>query len=327
MSSSAPPPRARRTASWTFNANGANGNYNTKTDSVTITINKAEATVNVNGDTYIYDGKAHGATGTAKGVNGEDLSSLLNLGDSFTNVPGGTATWSFAGNGNYKPASGTASIVITKATQTITFGTLTNKTLADKSFAVSATGGGSGNAVTFSVENSTGICSVSGNTVSILGVGKCTIVASQAGNTNYEAATNKASVYITYGSAYSGLLAPINITGTRSSFKLGSTIPVKFKLTAPDGTAIANTVNKLVVSKVNNTPEVAVNESLYSDTPTTGNTFRYDSTGAQYIFNLSTKNVHTNPDGSTVTFTAGTWYLKVQLSDGTVQTTTIDIQK
>lgn len=67
------------------------------------------------------DGNAHGATGSATGVNGEDLSSLLNLGASFTNVPGGTAHWTFAGNADYAPASGDVSITITRATPTITW--------------------------------------------------------------------------------------------------------------------------------------------------------------------------------------------------------------
>jgi hypothetical protein len=67
----------------------------------------------------IYDGAAHGATGSAAGVNSEDLSGLLSLGSSFTNVPGGTANWSFAGNGNYNAQSGSVAITINKANATI----------------------------------------------------------------------------------------------------------------------------------------------------------------------------------------------------------------
>ncbi len=54
------------------------------------------------------------------GVNGEALSGL-NLGASFTNVPGGTANWTFTdATGNYNNASGTAAIVISKADATVT---------------------------------------------------------------------------------------------------------------------------------------------------------------------------------------------------------------
>ena len=58
----------------------------------------------------MYDGSAHGATGSCLGINGETLTGL-NLGASFTDVPGGTATWSFT-NTNYDSESGSVPIVI-----------------------------------------------------------------------------------------------------------------------------------------------------------------------------------------------------------------------
>jgi hypothetical protein len=104
------------TAHWSFNGGT---NYNSTSGTASISISKADATITVNGYTGVYDGDAHGATGAANGVKGENLDGLLNLGDQFTDVPGGTANWSFAGNGNYKSAAGTASIVISKANATI----------------------------------------------------------------------------------------------------------------------------------------------------------------------------------------------------------------
>ena len=71
------------------------------------------------GYTGVYDGAAHGATGTATGIGGVDLSAGLTLGATFTNVPGGTATWTFTGGTNYNDQSGTAAIVIAKADATI----------------------------------------------------------------------------------------------------------------------------------------------------------------------------------------------------------------
>src|SRR6185295_5406904 len=107
------------TASWTFDGNG---NYNPASGTAAIVISKADAHVTVNGYTGVYDGNAHGATGSAAGVESSpaDLTSLLHLGASFTNVPGGTASWTFDGNGNYNPASGTAAIVISKADAHVT---------------------------------------------------------------------------------------------------------------------------------------------------------------------------------------------------------------
>jgi hypothetical protein len=56
--------------------------------------------------------------------------------------------------------------------------------------ALSATGGGSGNPVTFSVDpaSGAGVCTVSGATVSYTAVGSCVIDANQAGNATYAAA-------------------------------------------------------------------------------------------------------------------------------------------
>src|SRR5204862_3616138 len=68
-----------------------------------------------------YSGAAHTATGTATGVAGEDLSSLLDLtGTTHTRVGDYTAdAWSFAGNSNYNSASGTVSDNISRATLVI----------------------------------------------------------------------------------------------------------------------------------------------------------------------------------------------------------------
>src|SRR4030095_5132115 len=57
-------------------------------------INKVDPTCTVNGFTGPYDGAAHGATGSCKGV-GDVVLTGLDLGSSFTNVPGGTANWTF----------------------------------------------------------------------------------------------------------------------------------------------------------------------------------------------------------------------------------------
>ena len=98
------------TDTWTFT--DATGNYENASGTVSDSIAKADATVTVNGYTGVYDGAAHGATGTATGVGGVDLSTGLTLGATFTNVPGGTANWTFNGGTNYNNQSGSVAIVI-----------------------------------------------------------------------------------------------------------------------------------------------------------------------------------------------------------------------
>jgi hypothetical protein len=100
-------------AHWTF---AGDANYNAAEGTAAITIERADATIEVSGFNGTYDGAPHGATGRATGVNGENLSGLLDLSATFTNVPGGTAHWSFGGGTNYNAASGDVAITINKAT-------------------------------------------------------------------------------------------------------------------------------------------------------------------------------------------------------------------
>ena len=131
--------------------------------------------------------------------------------------------------------------------------------------------------------------------------------------------------------AYSGIQQPINNTSTgtaKSAFKLGSTVPVKFQLRCGT-TPINNAVAKLWVSKIDNKPDEAVNEAISTNSPDTGNLFRVtDTATGTYQFNLSTKSGYVNPDQSTTSFSLGTYYMYIQLNDGTkFQAAQIDFNK
>ena len=116
------------------------------------------------------------------------------------------------------------------------------------------------------------------------------------------------------------------MSGTSSVFKLGSTIPVKFTL-ACGQTSYGNAVANLFVKKSDSTVAGDVNEAVSTSASTTGNLFRYDATGGQYIFNLSTKNGYTDASGNTQAFSAGTWTITIKFADGTTKTATFDIKK
>ena len=77
------------------------------------------------------------------------------------------------------------SFTVAKASQTISFGALADKTYGDSPFAVSASAS-SGLPVSFSVQS--GPATINGSTVTITGAGMVTVRAAQAGNTNYNAA-------------------------------------------------------------------------------------------------------------------------------------------
>jgi hypothetical protein len=94
-----------------------------------------------------------------------------------------------AGNGTYNAApTVTVNFTIVKAAQTITFDpSVTTVPYSPTGFTVSATAS-SGLTVSFA-STTLSVCTVSGMTVSTLETGQCTIVASQAGNADYNAAT------------------------------------------------------------------------------------------------------------------------------------------
>jgi hypothetical protein len=108
------------------------------------------------------------------------------------------------------------------------------------------------------------------------------------------------------GSAGHQVLQPINADGS-SSFKKGSTVPVKFRVCDALGNPIgaADVVSAFrFVKKVNGTVESTVNEDPISTTPDTA--FRWDPTGKLWIYNLNTKSLSSGY----------TYYYSIDLNDG-----------
>jgi uncharacterized repeat protein (TIGR02543 family) len=125
-----------------------------------------------------------------------------------------TGTLSITDNASNSPQSVSLSGTGYLIPQTILFGTAPSVVVGGTG-TVSATGGASGNAVTFSSTTS-GVCTVSGNTVTGVIAGTCTIAANQLGNTNYGAAT-QATQNITIQPIYT-----ISYNGNGNS---GGTVP------------------------------------------------------------------------------------------------------
>ena len=87
-------------------------------------------------------------------------------------------------------------------------------------------------------------------------------------------------------------------------YKLGRTIPVKFRLTDVSDNFISNAVAKLYVAKIKN-GVVGIDEIPFSSSNADNNNqFRYDNTDNQYIYNLDTN-----------LMSQGFWQLKIILDD------------
>src|SRR6185369_12330876 len=93
---------------------------NATNGSVSDSIGKAAAAIVVTPYGVVYDGAAHTATGTAKGVKAEALAGLNLAGTTHTNAGSYSDTWTFTDvTGNYLNASAGLIDVITKAPATI----------------------------------------------------------------------------------------------------------------------------------------------------------------------------------------------------------------
>ena len=96
-------------------------------------------------------------------------------------------TASQPGNSTYSAApSVTRSFMVSKAAQAITFGAMGNVMLGVTPFSINATST-SGLTVAFA-SNTTSVCTVAGNVVTLVATGTCSITSSQTGNANYTAA-------------------------------------------------------------------------------------------------------------------------------------------
>jgi hypothetical protein len=127
-------------------------------------------------------------------------------------------TASQAGDGNYLPASAARTVVVGKSGQGITFATISDRTLGDAPITLNATAS-SGLPVSYS--SSSDKVTINGSTVTLIKAGRPTILANQAGNSNYLAATtaqrifciNPAKPVITVGSGENPVLTSSNNDG------------------------------------------------------------------------------------------------------------------
>jgi hypothetical protein len=154
------------------------------------------------------------------------------------------------GNANYAAAAPVnQSFQVTQESQTIIFGALSNQALGTAPFTLSATAS-SGLRVSFNSQT-TGICTVSGTTVTLVNVGTCTIQATQAGNANYAAATPvNQSLQVTQESQTIAFGALSNQALGTSPFTLSATassgLAVSFASTTPAVCTVSGTTVTLV---------------------------------------------------------------------------------
>jgi hypothetical protein len=172
-------------------------------------------------------------------------------GNTVTLTGAGTVTLAAdqPGNANYLPAQKiTTNFIVSRATQNITpFGIIPGHTYGDGSFSISSLNASSGLPTALSIKS--GPASISGNTVTLAGVGTVTVAANQAGNANYNAAPEvTTSFVVSRASQTISSFSPIpsQVLGA-PSFSIGSLtassgLPVTLSIKSGPATISGNTI-------------------------------------------------------------------------------------
>ena len=316
-----------------------NTNYNATYTAQDLFVNKANQTVTFNAMTAkIFGDASFDLTATASSslpvtyTSSNQTVATVN-GKTVTIVGAGTTTITATqvGSSNYNAASGVQQTLnVNKANQTIMFNTLPSKAYGDASFNLTATALSGGN-VTYTSSN-TAVATVSGNVVSIIGIGNTNIVASQSGNANYNAATDvpqtltvtKASQSITFGTlevktfgdaafnlnatSVSGLPVTYASSNTAVATVNGNTITIvgagTATITASQNgnnyyNAAANVQQTLTINKANQLVYFEVTQ-LHSAGDPAFNLYATATSGLAVTFTSSNPNVATI-NGSTIT--------------------------
>jgi hypothetical protein len=174
-----------------------NTSYNAATPvPVNFTISQASQTITFNPGLTSYSILSGSFTVSATASSGLAVSFASTTtgvctvsGGNVTLLSGGTCTIkaSQTGNSDYTAATPVSvNFTITQASQTITFPTISDMPYGTAPFTVTAT---ASSGLLVSLTSTTqAVCTVSGLSISVVGVGMCTIQAAQAGNNSYSAA-------------------------------------------------------------------------------------------------------------------------------------------
>jgi hypothetical protein len=211
-----------------------------------------------------------------------------------------SVTASQAGNASFDPAADvTQSFSIAKASQSIAFGALPDRTLGDPDFALTATAS-SRLPVSYTA---TGSCTVSGSSVHLTATGVCSITAAQGGNANFAAAPSVtegftvAAATSVAGTVVGAALMPAN--GGSAGFVLDNRTGVasgQLTYVPPGGATIYNStrITSLVIAPDGSS---ATFSGVFAD----GSTFTAhveDHGGSGDVFDLTIDGVPRTGDGS-----------------------------
>lgn len=191
---------ASNVGAYPITLSGGHGqNYTIVTTNGVLTVTKANQTINfgalndvtVGGTSFNLTAAA--SSGLPVSYTSSNPTVATVSGNTVTIVGTGTTniTAQQTGNTNFNAAPSVVQslTVNTKLSQSITFNALPRRTYGDENITLTASGGGSGNPVTFSSSDPT-VATLSGDVLTIVGAGSTDIAASQLGDANYNPASS-----------------------------------------------------------------------------------------------------------------------------------------
>ena len=302
------------------------GNYTVTLNSGTLTVNPAPLTVTPANASRSYGSANPALTGVIVGIkNGDPITASYGTTATQSSNVGTydiTATLSDPGNklGNYTVTLNKGTMTINPAQLTIT-ADKKSKFLNAVNPSLTATYSGFVLGQDPSALSGTLSCTTTATTSSP--VGSYAINCSGQTSTNYAITYVPGTLSITYvtggmcaGDVGHQIRQPINADGS-SVWKQSATVPAKFAVCDANGVSIgaAGVVTSFNLIAIVHGTTTNVDESPASTTPDTA--FRWDPTGQQWIFNISTKSAPVNVanqtyifqillnDGSTINFQFG----------------------
>jgi hypothetical protein len=297
----------------------------------TLTVNKAALTITADNKSKAYNTANPALTITYSGfVNSETVANITapsitttaittsNAGSYPINLTGGVSS-------NYNITLNNGILTVNKIAQTITFTTLVNNIIGDAAFNLTATST-SNLTIAYSSSN-TSVATISGSTVTIVGVGSSTITASQGGNVNYNIATPvnqtltvnsvpKTNQTITFGTLASKTIgdAAFNLTATSTSnltvtYTSSNTSVATISGSTVTIVGVGNTI--ITASQAGNTtfnPAPSVDQTLTVNNvivvPKTNQTITFNTLAFKTIGDAAFNLTATSTSSLTVTYTS-----------------------
>ena len=298
-----------------------NSNYAAATDvTANIVVGKAALTITALAKSKTYGASDPVFTYTTTGLVSSDTmtgSLARTVGEAVGSYPINQGTVTVSAPGNYNISYTGANLTIGTASQAIAFTPQTTATYGDAPITLTATGGGSGNPVAFSVTS--GPATLTGNVLTITGAGTIVVKATQAGNSNYTAASDvtanivvaKAALTIsaaakskTYGTSdpaltytTTGLVSPDTMTGSlaRTAGEAVGSYPITqgtVTVSVPGNYNISYTGTNLTIGKTTPTITWSTPADISYGTALSGTQLNATSSGVLGTF------VYTPPTGT-----------------------------